>query len=199
MSAEDASPRRVERVEPRHFAALVELFDRAGSSCFCRWWYFGGDKNAWLARLAHQPAGNRDELRAALAARPPPLALVALVDGRVVGWLNLARAASVPKLHEQRPYRGLTCLAGPRADVAVIACLLVDPSQRREGIAHELVQAAVEAARAEGLTAIDAFPRGGEGDMPDELAWTGTVALYRAHGFEVVHDLAPSPVLRRAL
>jgi hypothetical protein len=38
----------VEDARPEHARAIAELFEREGCACFCRWWHFEGDKNAWL-------------------------------------------------------------------------------------------------------------------------------------------------------
>ena len=45
------------------------LFDASNSTCFCRYWHFGGDKNAWLERCYVATGENRGELSEALAAR----------------------------------------------------------------------------------------------------------------------------------
>ena len=53
-----AAVKRLEVVafEPRAtLDALAALFERAESPCFCRYWHFEGDKNAWLDRCANRP------------------------------------------------------------------------------------------------------------------------------------------------
>ncbi|HEX4515130.1 MAG TPA: N-acetyltransferase, partial [Polyangiaceae bacterium] len=54
----------VEAVAPRHLDALADLFRACECPCFCRYWHFEGDKNAWLERCALTPAINEAELRA---------------------------------------------------------------------------------------------------------------------------------------
>ena len=41
---------KVEAVTPHHLDALADLFRACESPCFCRYWHFEGDKNAWLER-----------------------------------------------------------------------------------------------------------------------------------------------------
>ncbi len=181
-----------------HAASLPALFERAGSGCYCEWWHFEGDKNAWLARLAHAPEENRRRLVERTEA--PGLAGVVAVaqDGTAVGWMKLTPASAVPKLYAQRPYRGLTCFAEDRDRTATIGCFLVDPAWRRRGISVALLGAGFELARASGAVAIEAFPRRAE-HLRDEELWTGHNDLLVRHGFEVVSEIGQYPVLRRML
>jgi GNAT superfamily N-acetyltransferase len=178
--------------------ALAALFDRAGSSCFCRYFHFEGDKNAWLARLAFEPAENRREL-SDRAARPALAGVVArLPDHSVIGWMKLERALDLPKLYAQRTYRNLPVLAEARERVYAVGCFLVDPAWRRRGVSSALLARGIELARVEGARAIEAFPRRAEG-VGDEELWTGPFGLFTAHGFAIVHEQAQYPVLRREL
>ena len=63
--------------------ALVGLFDACGCSCFCRYWHFDGDKNAWLERLFVVPEKNKQELEAALEAGHPSARGVVAWSGTV--------------------------------------------------------------------------------------------------------------------
>lgn len=196
------------RVEPGDGEALADLFTRTGSGCFCRYWHFAGDKNEWLDRLAHAPERNREELLCDLREHSAELqGVIATLQGGpaqgvppsyVVGWMKLTPTQRVAKLYDQRVYRALPCLTGDRDGVLAIGCFLVDPAQRRAGVARALVRAGVDIARQRGARAIEAFPRGGDG-LGDEERWMGPLSAFVAEGFEVLHDFAPYPVLRRAL
>lgn len=187
---------RVRNARSEHAAGLSALFARAEVPCHCRYWHFAGDTNAWLERAAHASDRNRAEMIAALECGSPEMTgVVCLVDHVVVGWLKLSPAASVPKLYGQRLYRGLPCFSGNRDAVLTVGCLLVDPKHRRRGVARALVRSAVEAARAAGARAIEAFPRRAN-DVSDAELWTGPFALFTEAGFSIVHDFAPYPVLR---
>lgn len=182
---------------PEHATSLSLLFDRAGTPCHCRYWHFRGDTNAWLARCALEPGVNASEMTTSLAAGSPEMRGVVAVDpeGRVVGWLKVAPAATLSKLYEQRVYRHLSCFDGPREGVHAVSCLLVDPALRGRGLARSLLRAAIRLARAGGATAIEAFPRRGIPLRDDELG-TGPYSVFAAEGFAIVHDFAPYPVLR---
>jgi GNAT superfamily N-acetyltransferase len=185
---------------PEHAAELALLFEREGCACFCRWWHFAGDKNAWLARIAHAPDDNRRELLAALETRSDQSSgvIARLTDGRAIGWMKLAPATEMNKLYEQKPYRGLACFGGNRADVFVVGCFLVDPEWRRRGVAHALLTAGIELAKQQGARVIEAFPRSAE-PVSEQLLWTGPPSVFRRAGFQVVDASGPYPVLRRLL
>ncbi len=182
-------------------ARLVDLFDAAGSACFCRWLSFTGDKNDWLMRCAQAPAENRRELEEGLRdGRADTLGVVAVEGEALVGWMKVAPALVTPKAYEQRFYRALPCLGGPREGVFLIGCALVHPSARRRGIATALVGAAVALARSRGARAIEALPRRPRGIAErDEELWTVPVAALEAHGLTVVGGEDPYPVMRREL
>ena len=52
--------------KPADATALEALFEATGSSCYCRYFHFEGDKNDWLARCALEPDQNRAEMVTAL-------------------------------------------------------------------------------------------------------------------------------------
>jgi len=178
--------------------ALADLFVRAESGCFCEWWHFEGDKNAWLARLAHEPETNRARLLERSRAQGLHGVVAVSKSGDAVGWMKLTFATFVPKLYAQRPYRGLPCLREQRERTATVGCFLVDPAFRRRGVARAMLETGLELARDAGAAAVEAFPRRAEG-LRDEELWTGPPALFARYGFEVVHELAQYPVLRRML
>ena len=198
MTIETGTPFDCHPLGPPHARALAELFERVGSGCYCEWWHFEGDKNAWLDRLAHAPETNR--VRLLERAQAPGLTGVVALSraGEAIGWMKLTFANAVAKIYAQRPYRGLACLTDDREHTATVGCFLVDPTWRRRGVARALLGTGIELARTAGAVAIEAFPRRAEGIRDEEL-WTGPYGLFSEHRFEVVHDLAQYPVVRRML
>lgn len=192
---------RCERAGAAHADGLLALFEAAGSGCYCNYWHFEGDKNAWLERCYIKP----EENRAALVERlqgPELCGVVALAtDGRICGWLKLSRAPSVPRLYAQKPYRNLLCLQGSaleRETVFAVGCTYVTEAERGRGAASALLLAAIAAVKDAGASALEAFPRGtpnGAQLRADEV-WMGPEALYLRAGFVAVSDFRPYPVLR---
>jgi GNAT superfamily N-acetyltransferase len=191
---------RVERAAPEHADALARLFATNGYGCFCRYWHFEGTPREWLARCFQAPERNCVELLDALAARAPDASGMIAWNGagELVGWLKLAPAATLHKLYEQRLYKGLPCFAGDRSGVWTVGCLLVREDHRRQGVARALLAGAIEAARAEGARALEAFPRSDVG-VADAALLMGPLALFVEAGFRVVHEFVPYPVLRLEL
>ncbi len=186
----------VRAVGPTDAVALAAFFEAAGSTCFCRYWHFSGDKNGWLERSAARPEESRAELEAAVQeARPDGAGLVASTGGAIVGWLKLSPRTSVPKLRNLPVYRTLDL--GPDDGVLAIGCMLVHPEHREQGVARALVAGAIDEAERQGARCIEAYPRRSPTRLYDEAAFLGPEALYRAQGFEVVVDQPPYPVLRR--
>jgi GNAT superfamily N-acetyltransferase len=196
----DMVVRPFDGASPTDRDALVALFAAAGSSCFCRYWHFVGDKNDWQARIAFEPGTSEAELRAAgIAGADDARGVVALLGGVAIGWMKVAPSRAVAKLYEQRFYRGLASLGGDRDGVWAIGCSLVHPDHRGGRVSHHLARGAVEAARTWGARALEAFPRLVDARVSDEELWMGPVSAYREAGFDLVEDSRPYPVLRAIL
>jgi GNAT superfamily N-acetyltransferase len=179
-------------------AALGGLFQRAECPCHCQYYGFEGDHRAWQLRMATEPEQNADLLTTQLK-EGTTRGVVALGRGeRVVGWSRLAEPAELGRLYGGRLYKGLPCFDGDRSGVLAIGCLLVEPAERRQGVARALIHGQLDYARALGARAVEAFPRGAV-DVSDGEQWMGPAAIYEALGFRVVHDFAPYPVLRKDL
>jgi len=209
----------VVRLEPRYLDALAELFRACECPCFCRYWHFEGDKNAWLARCAESPQVNEAELRAdvvrgearsrgllafgaenrgveqsdssfgGLGAQPPS-------ETDVAGYMKLAPRASLPKLRARPVYRALDL--GSDDGVLSIGCMLVRPDMRGRGVARALVVHAIEMARAEHIRAIEAYPHALPNLGSHEI-WMGPHDMLVSLGFVRVAGDDAYPVLRFTL
>jgi GNAT superfamily N-acetyltransferase len=176
---------------------LSRLFAASGSGCHCRYWHFDGTAREWLARCAHRPEENQQEMAAALGSGAEQMrGMVAeTATGDVVGWLKLAPAGILGKLYGQRLYKGLGCLERDPAGTFTVACLLVREDVRRQGVARALLGGAIAAAPHFGAHALEAFPRS-DTDCADAALLMGPLKLFLEAGFEVIHDFAPYPVVR---
>lgn len=179
-----------------NFDALAGLFGEGGDPrwCWCAFWRLRGSAGG-----RQEVDGNRELLRGLAAGDGPAPGLVALRDGRAVGWVSVAPREGLARLAHSR-------VLAPVDDRPVwsIVCFVVSRTARRQGVGTALVDAAVGYAAAHGATIVEAYPveTGGEsaGAAP-----TGTVGMFTRVGFEVVATrqaspaARPRPIMRRAL
>lgn len=188
---------RITPLTPDNAGAWAALFEASGSTCFCRWWHFTGTKNEWLARCFEEPATNRHEQTALVAAGAVAARGLLAMDegGDAVGWMKLAPRALLPKLRRQGAYRPVDL--GDDEGVWSIGCLMVRPDRRRSGVARSLVEAAPGQVRIWGGRSVEAYPHRVAHALHDEEAWMGPESVFVALGWRAVHDVAPYPVYRR--
>jgi GNAT superfamily N-acetyltransferase len=189
---------RVEALGEPNVEAWVALFAACGCACFCHFWHFVGDKNAWLARCAVEPEANEREQRALVRADAPEgRGLVALRGEKAVGWLKTAPRSTLAKLRRRGPYRALDL--GDDDGVWSIGCVLVRPDERRRGVARTLVEASEEAVWRWGGRIIEAYPHRATHPLHDEEAWMGPERLFASLGYVAFHDEPPYPVYRKTM
>ena len=116
--------------------------------------------------------------------------LVAYRLGRVVGWCHAA------------PKSELKSVPGDlAADIGAIVCFVVAPDQRRQGIATQLLDAAVDHLRSRGMKIAEAYPRLGEID-PARWVWSqyvGPLSMYEKAGFEIAETRDKFAIVRKEL
>ncbi len=143
-------------------------------SCYCLWW-----------REVGRPAagGRRARAQQLVAESPRPIGVLAYDGVQPVGWAAVAPRLDFPRLNRGRD----TAPVGAVEGVFVVPCFFVVESHRHQGVARELLAAAVEQARRLGALAVEGVP----GDPLTEertpsASYTGTVGLFRAAGFKEV-------------
>lgn len=181
----------IEPLSESNFSLFAD-FHRAptGRGCYCMYWQFTGDNRAWQLQQEQE----NEQAKLTQLKNNKTHGLLAILDGAVVGTIQLEPRSSLTKLTTRMPYRDL----GPADRIWSVGCLLVLPALRRQGIGRQLVAAAIEWVSAKGAIALEAYPRVGEELREDEL-WTGPSELFRALGFECVREHLQYPVLRREL
>jgi GNAT superfamily N-acetyltransferase len=159
--------------------------------CWCL--IFRVPREDWDARPVEL---NRDEMRALVEAGRRP-GLVAYDDGVPVGWCSVApltdyvRLASSSYIAEARPKGD-----DPTGRWAVV-CFVAVPSARGAGLVETMLAAAVEHARSNGATGLEAIPLdvdNAEHVTADEL-YGGTLSAFEQAGFERLAQLGPERVL----
>jgi GNAT superfamily N-acetyltransferase len=146
---------------------LVDLFERPGprgawprpSACYCMFWRLPSAEyeEAFRARsLDNRSGGPNKEKMAALVAGGVEPGLLAVLDGRPVGWVAVSPRSELVRL-ESSP--GLRSEGKPADDATwAISCFYVHRLAWRSGVATALLEAAVARAADRGATAVEAYP-----------------------------------------
>ena len=169
---------------------LVELFGRPGASiprgCWCMYYRKTGSSGIGPGRT------NRKALRS-LVDRGTVPGLIGYEEGRPVGWVSLAPREEYPRLRRSP-------IMKPVDDEPVwsIVCFFVDRAARGSGTAEALLKGAVDYARSQGATLLEAYPV----DKPDQshadFMWFGAKSMYdRARFREVARRKETRPVVRK--
>jgi GNAT superfamily N-acetyltransferase len=179
------------------FGDLASLFDQGGDPkhCWCTWYRLPNQSYS-KATTADRRAHLGD-----LAERAPAPGLVAYRDGRAVGWVSLG-----PREGYERLSRSTVLAPIDDRPVWSIVCFVVARKVRGQGVAHALLKAAIDYARAHGATLLEAYPTDtGDRRIPANEAFKGTLSMFGRAGFEVAEmrqataTSTPRPIVRRTL
>jgi ribosomal protein S18 acetylase RimI-like enzyme len=176
-------------VTPDQHDAVMHYFDMVAyadnpnwSKCYC------------CERIVDDYASRTKEqnraLRSSLMRSAKANGLVAYRLGRVVGWCHAAPKAELKSVPGDSP-----------ADVGAIVCFVVAPDQRRQGIATQLLEAAVAHLRSRAMTTAEAYPRLG-GVEPSRWVWSqyvGPLSMYQKAGFEIAETHEDFCIVRKKL
>jgi ribosomal protein S18 acetylase RimI-like enzyme len=176
-------------VSPDQHDAVMHYFDMVAyadnpnwSRCFC----MERLVDDYKSRTKDQNRASRSELLRSAKAN----GLVAYRLGRVVGWCHAAPKAELKSVPGDSP-----------PDVGAIVCFVVAPDQRRQGIATQLLEAAVVHLRSRGMKIAEAYPRVEDVDS-SRWVWSqyvGPLSMYQKAGFEVSETLDDFCIVRKKL
>jgi GNAT superfamily N-acetyltransferase len=153
-----------------YFASLL-----AQSGCVCM--AYRNRSLDTLGRLEHMRS---------LCEREPGPGVLAFVDGEVAAWCSIA-----PKYTYRALVNSRTIPHVDDAEAWSAVCFRVRVGFRRRGLMHDLLDGAIEHARASGALVIEGYPVEPEGGRVDQTAgYVGTTGLFEAHGFERVTQTA---------
>ena len=145
--------------------------------CWCLSYRIGSKENQALQGPA------RGERVRQLVREDPPPGVLAYDGDAVVGWAavhpradtTFARNRKIPRIDD--------------LEVWSLWCVRVRPGHRGRGIAHRLVEGAVEFARERGAPAIEGYPVDNGGAKVDlTMAYVGTRTLFERAGFQKAAD-----------
>jgi GNAT superfamily N-acetyltransferase len=187
----------IEPLTPERFGDLAALFEEGGDPKWCWCVYFRFRGRDWTNSTVTQ---NRTALEALTGQELAP-GLVAYRAGRAVGWVSLGPREDYERL-------AFSKVLAPIDDTPVwsIVCFVVSRRVRGQGLAAELLTAAVAYARDHGATTLEGYPVDtGAGRIPAANAFHGTLAMFERAGFDVVerrqyNATSPvRPIVRRSL
>ncbi|MEV8374634.1 GNAT family N-acetyltransferase [Kribbella sp. NPDC056861] len=157
------------------------------SRCSCQYFRLRGKQ--WSDA---SPAANRLALEEQVAAGPPP-GVLATDAGTPVGWCAVAPRSAYPRVLASPNWRG----GDP--DAWVVTCFVVPVGHRRQGMAGELLQGAVDFARDQGAAVLEAcaVDTAQAGKVPSADLYRGPLSVYLDAGFKELSRTSPQWVLVR--
>ncbi|MDP8904099.1 MAG: GNAT family N-acetyltransferase [Chloroflexota bacterium] len=158
--------------------------------CWCQAWR-GRDE------VARKTGETRPEtLRRQIESDFPPPGYLAYLEREVVGWAGVSVRTRTPRLMNSRTIPLIDDLP-----VWSIGCFLIRVGYRRRGVASALLAAVVDAARAAGAPAVEAYPIDPVGRRANpNFAFVGLASMFDKAGFRrVVTTDAHSDGLPRLL
>jgi GNAT superfamily N-acetyltransferase len=187
---ETVTPRiEFEPLTPERWADVEQLFGPRGAyaGCWCM---------AWRLRKAEwergKGDGNRDAFRRVVRKGPPP-GILGYANGEAIAWCAVAPREAYVQLERSRVLKRID--AEP---VWSVSCLFVTRMHRRRGVSVAMLRAAGDFAVRQGARIVEGYPvEPYSGKLPDAFAWTGTVAAFRAAGYEEAARGSPKrPIMR---
>jgi GNAT superfamily N-acetyltransferase len=170
-SDEIASPMRrlvFRPVTSRTKDDFVALFERPGTQkqCWCMLWRATKDEGQGTP-----PAVRREQMLRRID-QGTPVGLLGYDGHEPVAWVSIAPKETYNRLGGPDPAEGET--------VWSLACMVLRPTHRRRGLAHDIIAAAVGYARRSGATVVEAYPV--DPDSPS-YRYMGYVSAFERAGF----------------
>lgn len=171
---------------------LEAIFNARGCSiarhCWCMYYRKTGRSDGFTKDRA---ARNRAGLKA-LADGGEQVGLIGYRDGVPVGWVSFGPREDFLKLANSPVMK-------PVDDEPVwsVICFVVPSEYRKQGVARQLLEAAVAFCRKKRVKLVEAYPVDRAERSADTSLWFGAKSMYDAAGFEEVARRKPErPVVR---
>lgn len=186
---------------PARLPDLAALFRQGGDPkfCWCSWYRVRSVDFRSATAKTNREVLERAVATTGAAGRAP--GLIAYRDGEAIGWVSLGPRDDFDRLQHSK-------VLGPIDDRPVwsIVCFVVARHARGQGVARELLDAAITYAGEHGATLLEAYPVDSAGGrVPAAHAFKGTVSMFESAGFEVAErrqanrTSTPRPIVRRAV
>ncbi len=190
-SAEPRIALKCRKLTRRDWPHIERLFGPRGAcgGCWCMFWRVRKAGAEWKKRVGDP---NKRAFRRLVEAGRVR-GCIAFAGREPVGWVSFG-----PKLEFAYFERSRSIPASDDARDWCVSCFYIPAAWRGNGVATELLAAAVDAARRAGARTIEGYPlvprKAGE-KAPAAFAWTGVPALYERCHF----DRAPNPAAAKII
>jgi GNAT superfamily N-acetyltransferase len=147
------------------------LFESPGAPkyCWCMAWRRTPEEDKH-----HDGAGRKRQMKSRVD-RGIPVGLLAYGDGKPIAWVSIAPRETYRKLGGPA--------AQPEEAIWSLACFFVPRQLRGQGLTRRLIAAAVDYARKNGATVVEAYP---VDEAAPSYRFMGFVAVFTAAGFAEV-------------
>ena len=186
---------RVASVTEDRWTDLEDLFGPRGAYGGCWCMYFRLTSAQFSEACRNGGESNRAALHKIVRAGSAPGLLAYDGEAVPVGWCALA-----PRVEYGRVLRSRSTKPAEPAEpnVWAVTCFFIRRGRRGQGVASELLTAAIEYARSHGAGVLEGYPidtRGGRRQNAE--LYYGTTAMFQAAGFtEVERRTAIRPIMR---
>ena len=165
------------------------------SGCYCGFYDTPGDN--WDSSAKAGPAHRAARAESIRSGRAH--GLLAIVDGRVVGWCNAQPRSSFLNMR-----RYATVTDDPAEPVGSIMCFLVGPGLRGKGVGTALLNAACNKFRHDRLRVAEGYPTTNPVKRAWETPWAeenykGSLNMYLKAGFKIHRQLERFAIVRKQL
>lgn len=172
---------------PDRWPDLVKLFEHHGNPgyCWCMTW------RATSADYKRLDAVGRKRALHSLVKDQVPIGVLAYHADEPVGWCSIAPRETYARLEKSTTLK--------RVDdqpVWSVVCFFVSRNLRGQGLALQLLRAAVEYAAAQGACIVEGYPV----EPGQSYQFMGSPAIFKAAGFcEVARAENDRPIVRRII
>lgn len=178
----------VHPLTPDRWNDLEKLFGKGGGygGCWCMWFRLRRkDFNA------NRAPDNKAALKAIVKSGPPP-GMLAYVDGEPAGWVSLDSRERFDMLEHARIYKRID-----DKPVWSIVCFVVGRKYRRQGMSSKLLAGAIDYARNNGASTLEAYPVEPTDELKGDRGFQGIRSVFEEAGFREVARLSNGrPVMR---
>jgi len=178
---------------PNQWSDFCLLFGERGAcgGCWCMLWRL--TKKQFNLQKGE---GNKRAMKEIVDSGNIP-GIIAYQDGKPVGWCAIAPRDDYAFLSRSRILKPVD-----DRNVWSIACLFIDKSHRKQGVATELLEAAGRYAKSQGAKLVEGYPvePKSDKDIPPAFAWTGIPSAFLKAGFKEIRRRSPTrPIMRKEL